>query len=172
MALSFLKPPKALFAIYIVCALHACCSTPKRSYRINCKNANKFTSKQRCGTNFSRGLKSLMGWGNAHNHQQVASWMFVRTSVKEARLQNRVLTDRKYIRGIITRISVHINVTSEAYKKRYYVDVTGIRWRKTRLPREVLAATSQHHQEVSRGHSTQQQRANKESWRTHKLRKD
>ena len=66
----------------------------------------------------------------------------MRVALKEDKLQNRVLTNRKYIRGIVTRISVHINVTSKAYQHRsYYVDVPVIRGRKTRLPRELSTAT-------------------------------
>jgi hypothetical protein len=58
--------------------------------------------------------------------------------VKEARLQKLVLTNRKYIRGYKTRMSVHSNVTSEVYKSRFAVDVPVIDGRKMLLPGEVL----------------------------------
>jgi hypothetical protein len=59
-------------------------------------------------------------------------------AVKEARLQKLVPTNRKYIRGYKTRISVHSNVTSEEYKSRFVVDVSGIDGREMLLPGEVL----------------------------------
>jgi len=61
--------------------------------------------------------------------------------VKEAGLQNPVLTNRNGIRGRYTGISKHIIVTSEDYQNRIWVDVAGIGGKKMPLPGEVSKVT-------------------------------
>ena len=61
--------------------------------------------------------------------------------MKEAGLQNPVLTNRNGIRGRFTGISKHIIVTSEDYQNRIWVDVAGIGGKKMPLPGEVSQAT-------------------------------
>jgi hypothetical protein len=68
----------------------------------------------------------------------VASWLLVTAAVKEARLQNPVLTNRNGIRGIVIRASNHSLVKPKEYKKDGYVDVAGIGGRKMLLPGEIL----------------------------------
>jgi len=67
----------------------------------------------------------------------VASWLPVTAAVKEARLQNPVLTNRNGIRGIVTRASNHVLAKPEEYKKGSYVDAAGIGGRKMLLPGEI-----------------------------------
>jgi len=62
----------------------------------------------------------------------------VRNALKEARLQNPVLTNRNGIRGYLARISKHIIVTSKEYQNRFIVDAAGIGGRNMLLPGEVL----------------------------------
>jgi hypothetical protein len=70
----------------------------------------------------------------------------VNLGLKEARLQNPVLTNRKYIRGIKKRMSIHSNTKSEISNRTLihpkddflYVDVSGIGGKKMLLPEEVL----------------------------------
>jgi hypothetical protein len=57
--------------------------------------------------------------------------------VKEAGLQKPVLTNRKYIRGRIERVSKHTIVKPET-NKLHSVDIPGIGRRKMLLPGEVL----------------------------------
>lgn len=47
------------------------------------------------------------------NRQHVASWFIVRYAVKEAKRQKSVPTNRKYIRGIAIRMSIHSNTKSK-----------------------------------------------------------
>ena len=83
-------------------------------------------------------------------------------TLKEARLQKLVLTNRNDIRGIEKRVSMHINMKPEVGKQKLthqrgvflYVDVAGIDGRKLLLPKEVFEVTRWHIEEVSRGHST------------------
>ena len=70
-----------------------------------------------------------------------------------------VATNRKYIRGSETRISVHSNVKFKEYNsdcssERFVLDVSGLAGRKILLLKEVLEATSWQNGEVSRGYST------------------
>ena len=58
-------------------------------------------------------------------------------ALKEARLQNLVLTNRNGIRGYKSRMSKHIIVKSKEQKHRFIVDTAGIRRRKKLLPGEV-----------------------------------
>ena len=62
----------------------------------------------------------------------------MRTGLKEAILQNPVLTNRKYIRGTLTGVSKHIFAKPKGYQNRQCVDVPGIGGRKRLLPGEVL----------------------------------
>jgi len=86
----------------------------------------------------------------------------VTNTLKEARLQKSVLTNRNDIRGIEKRVSMHINAKPEVGKLTLthqrgdflYVDVAAIDGRKKLLPKEVFVVTSWHSEEVSRGHST------------------
>jgi hypothetical protein len=55
--------------------------------------------------------------------------------VKKAGLQNPVLTNRKYIRGILAWVSKHLFATPLA-NKRWCVDVPGIGGRNVLLPGE------------------------------------
>jgi hypothetical protein len=57
--------------------------------------------------------------------------------VKEARLQNPVLTNRNGIRGIVTRVSNHVLAKPEEYNRGNYVDAAGIGGRKMLLPGEI-----------------------------------
>jgi hypothetical protein len=59
-------------------------------------------------------------------------------AVKEARLQNPVLTNRNGIRGIVTRVSNHSLAKPKEYKRGRYVDAAGIGERKMLLPGEIL----------------------------------
>ncbi|MCU7526747.1 MAG: hypothetical protein HF308_19920 [Ignavibacteria bacterium] len=61
--------------------------------------------------------------------------------MKEAGLQNPVLTNRNGIGGCKTRISKHIIVTSQEYKDRFTVDAAGIGGREKLLPGDTLATT-------------------------------
>jgi len=65
----------------------------------------------------------------------------VRSGLKEAGLQNPVLTDRNRIRGINARVSKHIIVTPKEHQKCIYVDTAGIGGKKMPLPGEVSQAT-------------------------------
>src|SRR5690606_23945749 len=47
------------------------------------------------------------------NRQQAARWFIVRYALKEAGLQKSVPTNRKYIRGITIRMSIHSNTKSK-----------------------------------------------------------
>ena len=67
----------------------------------------------------------------------MASWLPVTAAVKEARLQNPVLTNRNGIRGIIIWVSNHILAKPEEYQKGSYVDAAGIGGRKMLLPGEI-----------------------------------
>ena len=58
-------------------------------------------------------------------------------AVKEARLQNPVLTNRNGIRGIAGWVSKHIFAMPYDYKKNSYVDTAGIGGRKKLLPGEI-----------------------------------
>jgi len=58
-------------------------------------------------------------------------------AVKEARLQNPVLTNRNGIGGIVTRVSNHVLAMPKDYKKGSYVDAAGIGGRKMLLPGEI-----------------------------------
>jgi len=62
----------------------------------------------------------------------------VRYALKEARLQNPVLTNRNGILGYKKWISKHIIVTSKTLKTLFVVDTAGIGRRKILLPGEVL----------------------------------
>ena len=83
-------------------------------------------------------------------------------TLKEARLQKSVLTNRNDIRGIEKRVSMHIKAKPKVGKRIpthprgdfLYVDVAAIDGRKKLLPKEVFVVTSWHSEEVSRGHST------------------
>jgi hypothetical protein len=68
----------------------------------------------------------------------VASWLPATATVKEARLQNPVLTNRNGIRGIINRVSKHDIAKPKEYQKVGYVDAAGIGGRKMLLPGEIL----------------------------------
>ena len=69
-------------------------------------------------------------------------------TLKEARLQNPVLTNRNDIRGIEKRVSMHINAKPEVGKLTLthqrgdflYVDVAAIDGRKMLLPKEVFCS--------------------------------
>ena len=63
-------------------------------------------------------------------------------ALKEAGLQNSVLTNRNRIRGIIDWVSKHIFVTPEEDQKVNYVDAAGIERKRTFLPGESFIATS------------------------------
>jgi hypothetical protein len=54
--------------------------------------------------------------------------------LKEARLQNPVLTNGNRIRGIYAWVSKHIIVTPNEYKRCIYVDTAGIGGKKMSLP--------------------------------------
>jgi len=58
----------------------------------------------------------------------------VKLGLKEAGLQNPVLTNRNGIRGRDTGIGKHIIVMSEDYQNRIPVDVAGIGGKKMLLP--------------------------------------
>ena len=58
-------------------------------------------------------------------------------ALKEARLQNPVLTNRNGIRGIAVWVSKHIFATPYDYKRSRYVDTAGIGGRKKLLPGEI-----------------------------------
>ena len=62
----------------------------------------------------------------------------MRFNLKEARLQNPVLTNRNGIRGIVIRVSNHVLATPKEYNKGNYVDAAGIGGRKMLLPEEIL----------------------------------
>jgi hypothetical protein len=62
----------------------------------------------------------------------------VRYALKEARLQNPVLTNRNGIRGMFIRVSNHIITKPNEYQKDKHVDAAGIGGRKMLLPGEVL----------------------------------
>jgi len=62
----------------------------------------------------------------------------VRYTLKEAGLQNPVLTNRNGIRGMNTWVSKHIIAKPDEYQKSIYVDVAVIGGRKNLLPGEVL----------------------------------
>ena len=64
---------------------------------------------------------------------KVAKVNTVKYYLKEARLQNSVLTNRNGIRGITTRVSKHIIAKPEEHQKSNYVDVAGIGGRKKAL---------------------------------------
>ena len=66
----------------------------------------------------------------------------MRYSLKEARLQNPVLTNRNGIRGMIIRVSKHIIAKPDEYQKDKHVDAAGIGGRKMLLPGEVSLTTS------------------------------
>jgi len=78
--------------------------------------------------------------------------------VKEAGLQNPVLTDRNGIRGHIERVSKHI-IVKPLTNKLIVVDAAGIGGRNMSLPGEVFVVTSWQSKEVSRGHSSNRKRA-------------
>ena len=63
--------------------------------------------------------------------------MSVTAAVKEARLQNPVLTNRNGIRGIYTRVSNHSLAKPKEYKRGRCVDAAGIGGRKMLLPGEI-----------------------------------
>ncbi len=65
----------------------------------------------------------------------------MRYSLKEARLQNPVLTNRNGIRGMIIRVSKHIIAKPDEYQKENHVDAAGIGGRKMLLPGEVSQIT-------------------------------
>jgi hypothetical protein len=73
----------------------------------------------------------------------------VTNTLKEARLQKSVLTNRNDIRGIEKRVSMHINTKPKVGKLTpthqrgdfLYVDVAAIDGRKMLLPKEVFVAT-------------------------------
>ena len=67
----------------------------------------------------------------------MASWLWVTAAVKEARLQNPVLTNRNGIRGIVIRVSNHSLAKPKEYKRDDYVDAAGIGGRKMLLPGEI-----------------------------------
>jgi hypothetical protein len=68
----------------------------------------------------------------------VARWLGATHTLKEARLQNPVLTNRNGIRGITDRVSKHTIAKPKEYPKVCYVDAAGIGGRKMLLPGEVL----------------------------------
>ena len=61
----------------------------------------------------------------------------MRDALKEAGLQNPVLTNRNGIRGIIARASNHVLAKPEEYNRGNYVDAAGIGGRKMLLPGEI-----------------------------------
>jgi len=64
-----------------------------------------------------------------------------RIGLKEAGLQNSVLTNRNRIRGIYAWESKHIIVMPKEYKRCIYVDTAGIGGKKMPLPGEVPTTT-------------------------------
>ena len=68
----------------------------------------------------------------------MASWLPVTAAVKEARLQNPVLTNRNGIRGITDRVSKHDITKPKEYQRVGYVDAAEIGGRKMLLPGEIL----------------------------------
>ena len=78
----------------------------------------------------------------------------MRLELKEAGLQNSVLTNRNRIRGISAWVSNHIFAKPKVYQNGIYVDTAGIEGKKMQLPGEGSIVTGWQNGAVSRGHST------------------